>query len=97
MFIYFYNKNKLASPWWKNVLRETKDTENRTYMVLIRNTLCIIVSWYVILETFDRATFVGVVYGCATSLSSSIVVAMASHALNNLIGGVSWRLSSESD
>ncbi|KAL1565243.1 hypothetical protein AAHA92_07483 [Salvia divinorum] len=43
------------------------------------------------------ATFVGVVYGYATSLSSSIVVPMASHALNNLVGGISWRLSSDVD
>ncbi|XP_057776852.1 uncharacterized protein LOC130995543 [Salvia miltiorrhiza] len=42
------------------------------------------------------ATFVGIVYGYATSLSSSIAVPMASHALNNLVGGVSWRLSSDS-
>lgn len=42
------------------------------------------------------ATFVGVVYGYATSLSSSVAVAMASHALNNLVGGVSWRFSSDS-
>ncbi|KAH6807266.1 CAAX amino terminal protease family protein [Perilla frutescens var. frutescens] len=42
------------------------------------------------------ATFVGVVYGYAASLSSSIAVPMASHALNNLVGGVSWRCSSDS-
>ncbi|PIN09531.1 hypothetical protein CDL12_17892 [Handroanthus impetiginosus] len=42
------------------------------------------------------ATFVGVVYGYATTLSSSIIVAMASHALNNLIGGIIWRYSSNS-
>ncbi|KAI4336637.1 hypothetical protein L6164_015137 [Bauhinia variegata] len=41
------------------------------------------------------ATFVGLVYGYATMLSSSIVVPMASHALNNLIGGVLWRYTSE--
>lgn len=44
---------------------------------------------------FDRATFVGVVYGYATSLSSSIAVPMASHALNNLVGGLIWRTTSE--
>ncbi|XP_042043861.1 uncharacterized protein LOC121789473 [Salvia splendens] len=43
------------------------------------------------------ATFVGVVYGYTTSFSSSIVVPMASHALNNLVGGISWRLSSDAD
>ncbi|KAK6160318.1 hypothetical protein DH2020_003699 [Rehmannia glutinosa] len=42
------------------------------------------------------ATFVGLVYGYATTLSSSIVVPMASHALNNLIGGIIWRYSSNS-
>ncbi|KAI9080826.1 hypothetical protein K1719_037135 [Acacia pycnantha] len=40
------------------------------------------------------ATFVGLAYGYATILSSSIVVPMASHALNNLIGGILWRYSS---
>ncbi|KAK4283510.1 hypothetical protein QN277_000453 [Acacia crassicarpa] len=40
------------------------------------------------------ATFVGLAYGYATILSSSIVVPMASHALNNLIGGIFWRYSS---
>ncbi|KAL3649837.1 hypothetical protein CASFOL_006240 [Castilleja foliolosa] len=42
------------------------------------------------------ATFVGLIYGYATILSSSIFVPMASHALNNLVGGVIWRYSSNS-
>lgn len=42
------------------------------------------------------ATFVGVAYGYATMLSSSIIVAMASHAMNNLVGGVMWRYMSNS-
>ncbi|CAL1413441.1 unnamed protein product [Linum trigynum] len=42
------------------------------------------------------ATFVGCIYGYATIASSSIVVPMAAHALNNLIGGISWRYSSQS-
>ncbi|KAI3467640.1 hypothetical protein Pfo_024303 [Paulownia fortunei] len=42
------------------------------------------------------ATFVGLVYGYATALSSSITVPMASHALNNLVGGIIWRYSSNS-
>ncbi|KAJ6689123.1 hypothetical protein OIU85_005522 [Salix viminalis] len=41
------------------------------------------------------ATFVGVVYGFATIVSSSLVVPMASHALNNLAGGLLWRLTSK--
>ncbi|OIW00368.1 hypothetical protein TanjilG_05718 [Lupinus angustifolius] len=40
------------------------------------------------------ATFVGLAYGYATILSSSIVVPMASHALNNLVGGLLWRYTS---
>ncbi|KAL7093849.1 hypothetical protein ACP275_11G064800 [Erythranthe tilingii] len=40
------------------------------------------------------ATLVGLVYGYATVLSTSIVVPMASHALNNLVGGIIWRYSS---
>ncbi|XP_020538993.1 uncharacterized protein LOC105644727 isoform X2 [Jatropha curcas] len=42
------------------------------------------------------ATFVGVLYGYATILSSSIIVPMASHALNNLVGGILWRTTSKS-
>ncbi|KAJ6725732.1 CAAX AMINO TERMINAL PROTEASE FAMILY PROTEIN [Salix purpurea] len=41
------------------------------------------------------ATFVGFVYGFATIVSSSLVVPMASHALNNLAGGLLWRLTSK--
>ncbi|KAH7670698.1 Type II CAAX prenyl endopeptidase Rce1-like protein [Dioscorea alata] len=37
------------------------------------------------------ATFVGFAYGLATINSSSIVAAMASHSLNNLVGGILWR------
>lgn len=48
------------------------------------------------LEIFYRATFVGLVYGYATTLSSSITVPMASHALNNFVGGIIWRYSSNS-
>ncbi|KAE9610343.1 hypothetical protein Lal_00006056 [Lupinus albus] len=40
------------------------------------------------------ATFVGLAYGYATILSSSIAVPMASHALNNLVGGLLWRYTS---
>ncbi|WZZ01823.1 hypothetical protein YC2023_074151 [Brassica napus] len=42
------------------------------------------------------ASVVGIVYGYAAVLSSSLVVPMASHALNNLIGGLLWRYSSSS-
>ncbi|KAL9364099.1 hypothetical protein Peur_041972 [Populus x canadensis] len=41
------------------------------------------------------ATFVGFVYGYATIASSSLVVPMASHALNNLAGGLLWRHTSK--
>ncbi|XP_073130801.1 uncharacterized protein [Henckelia pumila] len=37
------------------------------------------------------ATFVGLMYGYAAVLTSSATVPMASHALNNLVGGVIWR------
>lgn len=40
------------------------------------------------------ATFVGLAYGYATILSSSVAVPMASHAVNNLIGGLLWRYTS---
>ncbi|KAL2343129.1 hypothetical protein Fmac_004414 [Flemingia macrophylla] len=40
------------------------------------------------------ATFVGLAYGYATILSSSVVIPMASHAVNNLIGGLLWRYTS---
>lgn len=42
------------------------------------------------------ATFVGFIYGYATIVSKNIVVAMASHALNNLVGGIVWRHTSKS-
>ncbi|WOL04156.1 hypothetical protein Cni_G12877 [Canna indica] len=42
------------------------------------------------------ATFVGFAYGLATIISSSILVPMASHSLNNLVGGLLWRLTSDS-
>ncbi|KAL9423772.1 hypothetical protein AB3S75_035791 [Citrus x aurantiifolia] len=42
------------------------------------------------------ATFVGFAYGYATIVSKSIVVPMASHALNNLVGGILWRYTSKS-
>ncbi|XP_038886749.1 uncharacterized protein LOC120076873 isoform X3 [Benincasa hispida] len=42
------------------------------------------------------ATFVGLAYGYASIESSSIVVPMASHALNNLVGGILWRYESSS-
>ncbi|OMO81495.1 CAAX amino terminal protease [Corchorus olitorius] len=42
------------------------------------------------------ATFVGIVYGYATLVSSSLIVPMASHALNNLVGGILWRYTSKS-
>ncbi|PIA51461.1 hypothetical protein AQUCO_01100358v1 [Aquilegia coerulea] len=37
------------------------------------------------------ATFVGLAYGYATIVTSSIIVPITSHALNNLIGGILWR------
>lgn len=43
-----------------------------------------------------RATFVGLMYGYATILSSSMIVPMASHAVNNLVGGLLWRYESSS-
>ncbi|OAY69851.1 hypothetical protein ACMD2_07940 [Ananas comosus] len=36
------------------------------------------------------ATFVGFAYGVATVTSASLVVPMASHSLNNLVGGLLW-------
>ncbi|KAJ8438581.1 hypothetical protein Cgig2_024670 [Carnegiea gigantea] len=42
------------------------------------------------------ATFVGLAYGYATIFSSSMVVPMASHALNNLVGALLWRFTSRS-
>ncbi|XP_062149844.1 uncharacterized protein LOC133858395 [Alnus glutinosa] len=42
------------------------------------------------------ASFVGLLYGYATIVSSSIIVPMASHAVNNLVGGILWRYTSNS-
>ncbi|XP_057949435.1 uncharacterized protein LOC131144672 isoform X1 [Malania oleifera] len=42
------------------------------------------------------ATFVGFAYGYATIISSSVIVPMASHAVNNLMGGLLWRYTSNS-
>ncbi|KAJ6821634.1 uncharacterized protein M6B38_391190 [Iris pallida] len=36
------------------------------------------------------ATFVGFAYGLATVVSSSVIVPIVSHSLNNLIGGILW-------
>lgn len=44
----------------------------------------------------SRATFVGIVYGYATISSSTVVVPMAAHAVNNLVGGIIWRYTSNS-
>ncbi|CAN8266459.1 unnamed protein product [Cochlearia groenlandica] len=41
------------------------------------------------------ASIVGIVYGYAAVLSSSLIVPMASHALNNLVGGLVWRYNSK--
>ncbi|KAK7359053.1 hypothetical protein VNO77_00999 [Canavalia gladiata] len=41
------------------------------------------------------ATVVGLAYGYATILSSSLAVPMVSHAVNNLIGGLLWRYTSD--
>ncbi|XP_047308300.1 uncharacterized protein LOC124911821 [Impatiens glandulifera] len=40
------------------------------------------------------ATFVGLAYGYATIISSSVIVPMASHAINNMIGALMWRYTS---
>lgn len=37
------------------------------------------------------ASFVGIIYGFAAISSSSIIVPIAAHSLNNLIGGLLWR------
>lgn len=42
------------------------------------------------------ATFVGFAYGMATVFSSNVLVPAASHSLNNLIGGILWRYTSNS-
>lgn len=43
------------------------------------------------------ATFVGFAYGLATIISSTVIVPMASHALNNLTGGILWQYASKSE
>ncbi|XP_068651734.1 uncharacterized protein [Aristolochia californica] len=43
------------------------------------------------------AAFVGFAYGMATILSTSLIVPMASHSLNNLVGGILWKYSSTSE
>ncbi|TVU18593.1 hypothetical protein EJB05_34700 [Eragrostis curvula] len=42
------------------------------------------------------ATFVGFAYGIGTLASSSIIVPMASHSLNNIIGGLLWHFAKSS-
>ncbi|WVZ92409.1 hypothetical protein U9M48_038478 [Paspalum notatum var. saurae] len=42
------------------------------------------------------ATFVGFSYGIGTIASSSVIVPMASHAINNIIGGLLWRFTKNS-
>ncbi|KAG2639556.1 hypothetical protein PVAP13_2KG432400 [Panicum virgatum] len=42
------------------------------------------------------ATFVGFAYGIGTIASSSIIVPMASHSINNIIGGLLWRFTKNS-
>ncbi|GAA0155326.1 metalloprotease [Lithospermum erythrorhizon] len=42
------------------------------------------------------ATIVGIVYGYGAIMSSSIIVPMASHAVNNLLGGIIWNYTSDS-
>eukprot|EP00252_Welwitschia_mirabilis_P019075 TRINITY_DN4325_c0_g1_i5.p1 TRINITY_DN4325_c0_g1~~TRINITY_DN4325_c0_g1_i5.p1 ORF type:complete len:193 (-),score=30.92 TRINITY_DN4325_c0_g1_i5:339-917(-) len=37
------------------------------------------------------ASFVGIMYGLAAISSSSLLVPMAAHSINNLIGGLSWK------
>ncbi|EPS58269.1 hypothetical protein M569_16545, partial [Genlisea aurea] len=41
------------------------------------------------------ASFVGMIYGCATVSSSSLIVPMACHSLNNLLSAILWRYASE--
>jgi len=47
---------------------------------------------YVLTHIFyvSRATFVGFAYGIGAIASSSIIVPMASHSVNNIIGGLLW-------
>ncbi|KAG0520018.1 hypothetical protein BDA96_08G036600 [Sorghum bicolor] len=42
------------------------------------------------------ATFVGFAYGIGTIASSSTIVPMASHSINNIIGGLLWRYTKNS-
>ncbi|XP_062178978.1 uncharacterized protein LOC133883622 [Phragmites australis] len=42
------------------------------------------------------ATFVGFAYGIGTIASSSIIVPMASHSINNIIGGLLWHFTNNS-
>ncbi|KAL6911641.1 hypothetical protein ACP4OV_000446 [Aristida adscensionis] len=42
------------------------------------------------------ATFVGFAYGIGTIASSSIIVPIASHSINNIIGGLLWRFTNNS-
>lgn len=42
------------------------------------------------------ATFVGFAYGIGTIASSSILVPMVSHSINNIIGGLLWRFTKNS-
>jgi uncharacterized protein len=44
----------------------------------------------------SRATFVGFAYGMGTIASSSVIVPMVAHSLNNIIGGFLWRFTSNS-
>jgi hypothetical protein len=52
--------------------------------------------FYLISKNNFRATFVGFAYGIATVASSSLLIPMAFHSLNNLIGGLFWYLNSNS-
>ncbi|CAL5077270.1 unnamed protein product [Urochloa decumbens] len=42
------------------------------------------------------ATFVGFAYGIGTIASSSVIVPMVSHSINNIIGGLLWRFTKNS-
>ncbi|KAF8731388.1 hypothetical protein HU200_016448 [Digitaria exilis] len=42
------------------------------------------------------ATFVGFAYGIGTIASSSVIVPMVSHSLNNIIGGLLWQFTKNS-
>ncbi|KAI3423054.1 uncharacterized protein J3R85_011346 [Psidium guajava] len=45
------------------------------------------------LQTCFRASFVGLMYVSATTITSTIVVPVLSHSLNNLVGGMIWQYS----